>query len=140
GRPGAAGDRRGRRNDVGTVDRRGGGGRVGERLVETVADAGSGLRIRHGPAGIEGGHLGRARLLRGGDVIPEAAGVDDIGGRLRLRLGFFGDGSGRSWRREDFGVGGRKLQGGGGLGGFLSRLFRPFGGYSSRDGDLGGLF
>src|SRR5207244_8472278 len=69
----AAGNRRRSCDDVGAVDRGGGGRRVGERLVEGLRNAGGRLRIggADGGAGVEGGDLRRRRLLRCGGGITQ---------------------------------------------------------------------
>ncbi|GCC49279.1 hypothetical protein chiPu_0033504, partial [Chiloscyllium punctatum] len=114
-------DRCGRCDDVGAIDRRRRGGRIGERLVEVLGRAGRGLRIGAADrlTGLQRGDLcGRRLLRRGRFVAPEAAGIDDVGGRLRRgvlgglhhlhrRLGL--------WRRNELRVGGGELDRGGEL-------------------------
>src|SRR4029450_1717746 len=78
-------------DDVGAINRRGGGRRVGHRPVERFGDAGGRLRIGGGGeclACAQRGDLGGGSLVRRlRYVVPEAAGIDDIGRRLQLRLG-----------------------------------------------------
>ena len=82
----AARDRRARGDDIGALDRRSGRRRIGERLIGG-GDAGCRLRVGGGER-----LAGAARRTCAGvacfgvavAVAPEAAGIDDVGRRLRL--------------------------------------------------------
>src|SRR6266404_3514302 len=84
------GDRRAGRNDIGTVNRRTGGRRVGKRLKR--GDTRGRLRIdgTQRPAGVDGGNLRGARLFRRRRrVVPQAARIDDVNGGLRSLFALF---------------------------------------------------
>src|SRR6266700_6720886 len=140
---GAAGDRRGGGDEVGAVDRRGRQWRVGESLVGR-RDAGGRFWIGcDGLPGVDRGDLRRRRLLRRSrGVVPEPAGIDNVGRCLRFGLALVSRGRRRLLgfpRLDDLRFGGGQLERGRDLR-LGARCRHGIGGSGAGLGDRGGLF